>query len=126
MNNTHLVVLESRDYVPPFHGVAMNNTHLVVLEGRDYEPPISRRCNEQYPCLLISRTDPPAATLVLLNQLHGYADGTSLTAICALQYRAVQKILQIKHSALTPHRHHRLRKFHWVHWLHWHRTGSRG
>ena len=46
MNNTHLVVLESRDYVPPFHGVAMNNTHLVVLEGRDYEPPISRRCNE--------------------------------------------------------------------------------
>ena len=99
MNNTHLVVLEGRDYIrilsslkavtmsPPFHGVAMNNTHLVVLEGRDYEPPISRRCNEQYPCLLISRTDPPAATLVLLNQLHGYADGTCLTAICALQYR---------------------------------------
>ena len=87
MNNTHLVVLDGRDYVPPFHGVAMNNTHLVVLEGRDYETPISRRCNEQYPCLLISRTDPPAATLVLLNQLHGYADGTCLTAICALQYR---------------------------------------
>jgi hypothetical protein len=70
--------------------------------------PLSRRCHEY---LLIARTSPPAATLVLLNLLHGYADGDKLYSDkCA----AVHEILQIKHSAQAPQPPRR------------HRTGSRG